>query len=105
MPDYNHNEPEEEQIVTQKGDTQIIVRQQPIVQDTTVKCQAIITSQIMVCKPMTDGTWVLVTSFSDNYNVVLDGKTEEELKAEIVDKIKKSKEGMETISLVNFLIQ
>jgi hypothetical protein len=57
----------------------------------------------MVCKPMTDGTWVLVTSFSDNYNVVLDGKSEEELKAEIVDKIKKSKEGMEIISLVNLM--
>ncbi len=98
------NKYDEEQIVTQKGDTQIIVRQQPVVQDKTVKCQAIITSQVMVCKPMTDGTWTLVTSFNDNYNVVLDGKTEEELKAEIVDKLKQSKEGMEIISLVNLLI-
>jgi len=78
-----------------------------IVPDLNKKCQAIITSQIQICEPMSNGSWRLVTAFKDNFNIILDNRDIEKAIDEVVDnlsEIKKTwKDQSKIISLENLM--
>ncbi|GAI81510.1 unnamed protein product, partial [marine sediment metagenome] len=58
-----------EQITTTKEGAQITKRTPEVVPNIDEPCQAIVTTQIIIAEPMSNGTWRLVTAFQDNYNI------------------------------------
>ncbi len=76
-----------EQTTITKGGTQITERKPPVVPNINEPCQAMVTTQIIVAEPMSDGTWRLVTSFQDNYNIILDKREDEAARQEVVGRL------------------
>jgi hypothetical protein len=76
-----------EQTTTLPSGTQITERKQPVKPNLQEACQAMVTTQVVICEPMTDGTWRLVTSFQDNYNIVLDQRDPTLARREVTGRI------------------
>ena len=97
----------EQTTVTPAG-TQVTQRKEPVVPNLNMPCQAIITTQVVICQPMTDGTWRLLSSFRDNYNLVLDDHGVDKTRREVVTTLSEIKEKWKKedrlISLENLLI-
>jgi hypothetical protein len=80
-----------EQTTTTKGGTQITKRTPEVVPRVDEPCQAMITTQVIIAEPMSDGTWRLVTSFEDNYNIVLENREGDAARQEVVGRIQEIK--------------
>ena len=80
-----------EQTTTTKAGTQITQRTPEVIPNVEEPCQAIVTTQVVIAEPMNDGTWRLVTSFQDNYNIILEGRECEAARQEVVSRIKEIK--------------
>ena len=65
--------------------------------DMSNNCQAIVTTQVVICEPMTNGQWRLVKSFQDNYNVVLENRPIDDAVQELVDGMKENKQRWQRI--------
>ena len=81
-----------EQTNTKTNGTQVTERQQPVVPNLDQPCQAIVTTQVVICEPMTDGTWRLVTAFNDNYNILLDQHDNDAARQEVVGRLQEIKQ-------------
>lgn len=96
-----------EQTTTTKAGTQVTQRTPDVVPNIEEPCQAMVTTQIIVAEPMSDGTWRLVTSFTDNYNIVLENRESDAARQEVVGRIReiraKWQEQERIISLENLL--
>jgi predicted RND superfamily exporter protein len=51
-----------------------------------------VTTQVIIAEPMSDGTWRLVTSFEDNYNIVLEHREGDAARQEVVGRIQEIKQ-------------
>lgn len=80
--------------------TEITRKRPDVVPDTDNPCQAIVTTQIAICEPMSDGSWRLLTSFNDNYNIVLEGRDEDEAIKEVVSRLNEVKKRWEDKNLI-----
>ena len=96
-----------EQTEVTEGGTQITKRTPPVVPNIEEPCQAMVTSQIIIAEPMSDGTWRLVTSFQDNYNIILENRESDASRQELVSSLQEIKrqwqEQTRIISLENLL--
>ncbi len=97
-----------EQTTVTSGGTQITKHTQPVVPNLEEACQASVTTQVVIAEPMTDGTWRLLNSFQDNYNIILEqretGLVHEEVAGhirEIKEKWKKQGQILSLESLLN----
>jgi hypothetical protein len=92
--------------VTQDG-TQVTTKTSDVIADTKESCQAIVTTQIAICEPMTDGQWKLIAAFKDNYNIVLKEREPDKAKEEVIQAIEeiknKWKKENRIVCLENFL--
>jgi hypothetical protein len=97
-----------ETTITKPDGTQVTQRTQPVVPALDVSCQAIVTTQVAICEPMSDGSWLLVTAFEDNYNIVLDHRDKDEAKREVINRLMEIKQQWQDkgriISLENLLM-
>jgi len=93
--------------VVKPDGTQVTHRTQDVVSNIQEKCQAIVTTQVVICEPMTDGTWRLVTSFQDNYNIILAQREHDAARQEVVGRLQEIKQQWQDkgliISLENLL--
>ena len=80
-----------EQVSVTEGGAQITQRFPEVVPNINAPCQATITTQIIICEPMSDGTWRLVTSFEDNYNIILENRESDAARQEVVGRIQEIK--------------
>jgi len=96
-----------EQTTVTKAGTQITERTQPVVPKIDEPCQAMITTQIIIAEPMSDGTWRLITSLQDNYNIILDKREGDAAQQEVISRLQEIKKEWQTkeriISLENLL--
>jgi len=96
-----------EQTITKPDGTQITKRTPGVVPNLQEPCQAIVTTQIVICEPMSDKTWRLVASFTDNYNIILDQRAHDAARQEVVGRIREIKQQWQDkgriISLENLL--
>lgn len=87
--------------------TQTTNRTQPVMPELSQPCQAIVTTQIVICEPMNNGSWRLVSSFTDNYNIILDQRDGNAARQEVVGRIQEIKQEWDKkkqiISLENLL--
>lgn len=87
--------------------TQVTRRIPPVVPNLKEPCQAIVTTQVVICEPMSNGTWRLVTSFQDNYNIILDQRDPKLARREVTGRIMEIKQQWQDkgriISLENLL--
>jgi flagellar biosynthesis chaperone FliJ len=62
-----------------------------LIPDKNKKYQAVVTCQIQINQPMSDGNWIPYNVFTDNYNVVLNERGDEAV-SELKEQIEKMKE-------------
>jgi hypothetical protein len=75
-----------------KGGTQVTERTPPVVPNLEEPCQAMITTQIIIAEPMSNGTWRLVTSFQNNYNIILEQRENDAARQEVVSRLQEIKQ-------------
>lgn len=97
-----------EQTTIKSDGTQVTVRTPDVKPDLKKPCQAIVTTQVVICQPMTDGTWQLISAFNDNYNIVLEERSSDKARQEVVSRIAEIKQQWKDqeriISLENLLL-
>jgi len=80
-----------EQTTITKAGTQVTRRTPEVVPNINEPCQAMITTQIIIAEPMSDKTWRLVTSFQDNYNIILENREGDASRQEVVSRLQEIK--------------
>ena len=97
-----------EQTIRRTDGTQITTRTPEVVPNLKEPCQAIVTTQIAITEPMSDGTWRLVTAFTDNYNLILENRENMLARQEIIDRLREIKDQWKSqnaiLSLENLLL-
>ena len=97
----------DEKLVIKSNGAQVKTRTPAVVPNIDEPCQAIVNMQVVICEPMSDGTWRLVTSFKDDFNIILDHRTHDAARREVVDRLREIKQKWEDrgriISLENLL--
>lgn len=97
----------DEQTTVKPDGTQVTTRTAPVTPNLEEACQAIVTTQIVICQPMSDGTWQLVSSLTDNYNIILDNRESDAARDEVLSRITEVKDkwikNQQIISLENLL--
>jgi hypothetical protein len=73
--------------ITKPNKTEVVERVAEVVPDLQNACEAIVTTQVIICEPMTDGTWRLITSFQDNYNIVLEERDPDKARNEVTNRL------------------
>jgi hypothetical protein len=81
-----------EQTKVKADGTQVTKRTPPVVPNLDEPCQAIVTTQVVLCEPMSNGTWQLLSAFNDNYNMVLEHREAEAARLEVLSGIMEIKE-------------
>jgi len=96
-----------ERTTVKPNQTQVTERISDVLPDLSNACQAIVTTQVIICEPMTNGTWRLITSFQDNYNIVLEERMPDAARREVTSRLMEIKQQWQSkgliISLENLL--
>jgi hypothetical protein len=84
---------------------QVTERIPDVVPNQNEKCRATVNLQVVICEPMSDGTWQLVTAFRDGYNLVLPSRNHEMAKDEAVELFEGIKRQCQTECINNLLVE
>jgi hypothetical protein len=87
-----------ENIDVKQDGTVVTTKQQQVGPDPNKKCQAVITTQIVLTEPLTNGKWNVIDVINDNYIIVLDNRGVEDALQELKEKLQGAKEQWTTVS-------
>ncbi len=84
---------------------QVTERIPDVTQNLDEKCRATVNLQVVICEPMSDGTWRLVTAFRDGYNLVLPSRNPDSAKNEAIELLESIKQKCQTECITNLLVE
>lgn len=94
-----------ERAYLRKDGVQVIENIPDVTPNINEKCRATVNLQVIICEPMSDGTWRLVTAFRDGYNIVLPSRDTETAKSEAIELLESIKQKCQTECITNLLVE